>query len=148
MLHENTSISTPDRRFVELTLPYDVVATGIEAVERADGYNNILNDLPGYDSISPNGWQAFAWDATNSTWVEMNMNNTRIQPSGDPGSLPTTFREINGNTLSSNKYRVMVCEDRVASRFDGFRIYSKDESPPAIPLADVIESLIELNTFH
>jgi len=33
-------------------------------------------------------------------------------------------------------------------RFDGFRIYSKDESPPAIPLADVIESLIELNTFH
>ena len=25
---------------------------------------------------------------------------------------------------------------------------SKDESPPAIPLGDVIESLIELNTFH
>jgi len=42
----------------------------------------------------------------------------------------------------------MVCEDEVAARFDGFRIYSKDESPPAIPLADVIESLIELNTFH
>jgi hypothetical protein len=78
----------------------------------------------------------------------MNMDNTRIFPDGDPGTLPTTFREITGNTLSSNKYRVMVCEDRVASRFDGFRIYSKDESPPAIPLADVIESLIELNTFH
>jgi len=148
MTHENTLYPTVDQRFVELTLPYDVVATGVEAVERADGYNNIFNDFPGYDSICPNGWQTFAWDATNSTWVEMNMNNTRIQPDGDPGTLRTTFREITGNKLSSNKYRVMVCEDRVASRFDGFRIYSKDESPPAIPLGDVIESLIELNTFH
>jgi hypothetical protein len=147
MLHENTSIPAPDRRFVELTLPYDVVATGVEAVQ-ADGLTNIYNSFPGYDSISPNGWQTFAWDATTITWVEMNMDNTRIFPDGDPGTLPTTFREITGNTLSSNKYRVMVCEDRVASRFDGFRIYSKDESPPAIPLADVIESLIELNTFH
>ena len=100
------------------------------------------------DYLSPNGWQTFAWDATNSTWVEMGMDNTRIFPDGSPGTLPTTFREISGNTLSSNKYRVMVCEDEVAARFDGFRIYSKDESPPAIPLADVIESLIELNTFH
>jgi hypothetical protein len=148
MTHENTSIPTPDRRFVELTVPYDAVATGVEAVERADGYNNIFNDFPQYDSISPNGWQTFAWDATNSTWVEMNMDNTRIFPDGSPGTLPTTFREISGNTLSSNKYRVMVCEDSVATRFDGFRIYSKDESPPAIPLGDVIESLIELNTFH
>ena len=147
MLHENTSIPTPDRRFVELTLPYDVVATGVEAVQ-ADGLTNIYNSVPGYDSISPNGWQTFAWDATNITWVEMNMDNTRIFPDGDPGTLPTTFREITGNTLSSNKYRVMVCEDRVASRFDGFRIYSKDESPPTIALGDVIESLIELNTFH
>ena len=148
MLHENTSIPTPDRRFVELTLPYDAVATGVEAVERADGYNNIFNDFPQYDSISPNGWQTFAWDATNGVWVEMSMDNTRIEPDGNPGTLRTTFREISGNTLSSNKYRVMVCEDSVASRFDGFRIYSKDESPPAIPLGDVIESLIELNTFH
>ena len=148
MTHENTSIPTPDRRFVELTLPYDAVATGVEAVERADGYNNIFNDFPQYDSISPNGWQTFAWDATNGVWVEMSMDNTRIEPDGNPGTLRTTFREISGNTLSSNKYRVMVCEDSVASRFDGFRIYSKDESPPAIPLGDVIESLIELNTFH
>ena len=147
MLHENTSIPTPDRRFVELTLPYDVVATGVEAVQ-ADGLTNIYKSFPRYDSISPNGWQTFAWDATNSTWVEMSMDNTRIFPDGSPGTLPTTFREISGNTLSSNKYRVMVCEDEVAARFDGFRIYSKDESPPAIPLADVIESLIELNTFH
>ena len=146
MAHENTSLPTPDRRFVELTLPYAVVATGVEAVQ-ADGIT-VYNSYPEFDSISPNGWQTFAWDATNSTWVEMNMDNTRIFPDGSPGILPTTFREITGNTLSSNKYRVMVCEDRVASRFDGFRIYSKDESPPAIPLADVIESLIELNTFH
>ena len=145
MTHEN---STADKRFVELTLPYAAVATGVEAVERADGYNNIFNDFPQYDSISPNGWQTFAWDATNGVWVEMSMDNTRIEPDGNPGTLRTTFREISGNTLSSNKYRVMVCEDSVASRFDGFRIYSKDESPPAIPLGDVIESLIELNTFH
>ena len=148
MLHENTSIPTPDRRFVELTLLYAAVATGVEAVERADGYNNIYNDFPGFDSISPNGWQTFTWDATNGVWVELNMDNTRIEPDGDPGTLRTAFREISGNTLSSNKYRVMVCEDRMASRFDGFRIYSKDESPPAIALGDVIESLIELNTFH
>ena len=147
MTHENTSLPTPDYRFVELTLPYAVVATGVEAVQ-ADGLTNIYNSFPGSDSLSPNGWQTFAWDATNSTWVEMSMDNTRIFPDGNPGTLPTTFREISGNTLSSNKYRVMVCEDEVAARFDGFRIYSKDESPPAIPLADVIESLIELNTFH
>ena len=147
MTHENTSLPTPDHRFVELTLPYAVVATGVEAVQ-ADELTNIYNSYPGSDSLSPNGWQTFAWDATNSVWVEMNMDNTRIFPDGSPGILPTTFREISGNTLSSNKYRVMVCEDEVASRFDGFRIYSKDESPPAIPLGDVISSLIELNTFH
>ena len=147
MTHENTLYPTVDQRFVELTLPYAVVATGVEAVQ-ADELTNLFNSFPEYDPISPNGWQTYAWDATNSTWVEMNMDNTRIFPDGDPGTLPTTFREITGNTLSSNKYRVMVCEDRVASRFDGFRIYSKDESPPAIPLGDVIESLIELNTFH
>jgi hypothetical protein len=143
MTHENTFLPTPDQRFVELTLPYAVVATGVEAVQ-ADELTNIYNSFPEV----PNGWETFAWDATNSTWVEMNMDNTRIFPDGSPGTLPTTFREISGNTLSSNKYRVMVCEDEVATRFDGFRIYSKDESPPAIPLADVIESLIELNTFH
>ena len=146
MAHENTVYPTVDQRFVELTLPYAVVATGVEAVQ-ADGIT-VYNSYPEFDSFSPNGWETFAWDATNSTWVEMNMDNTRIFPDGSPGTLPTTFREISGNTLSSNKYRVMVCEDRVAARFDGFRIYSKDESPPAIPLADVIESLIELNTFH
>ena len=146
MAHENTVYPTVDQRFVELTLPYAVVATGVEAVQ-ADGIT-VYNSYPEFDSISPNGWQTFAWDATNSTWVEMNMDNTRIFPDGSPGILPTTFREISGNTLSSNKYRVMVCEDEVAARFDGFRIYSKDESPPAIPLGDVIESLIELNTFH
>ena len=146
MTHENYVYPTVDQRFVELTLPYAVVATGVEAVQ-ADGIT-VYNSYPEFDSFSPNGWQTFAWDATNSTWVEMSMDNTRIEPDGNPGTLPTTFREITGNTLSSNKYRVMVCEDRVAARFDGFRIYSKDESPPAIPLADVIESLIELNTFH
>ena len=145
MTHEN---STADKRFVELTLPYPVVASGVETVQRADG-NTTYNEFPNYDSASPNGWQTFAWDTTNSVWVEMNMDNTRIQPyPSSPGILPTTFREITGNTLSSNKYRVMVCEDRMATRFDGFRIYSKDESPPDIPLSDVIESLIELNTFH
>ena len=145
MTHEN---STADKRFVELTLPYPVVASGVETVQRADG-NTTNNEFPDYDSASPNGWQTFAWDTTNSVWVEMNMDNTRIQPyPSSPGILPTTFREITGNTLSSNKYRVMVCEDRMATRFDGFRIYSKDESPPDIPLSDVIESLIELNTFH
>jgi hypothetical protein len=146
MTHENSSA---DGRFVELTLPYAVVASGVEAVQRPDGEYLQYNSFPGYDSASPNGWQTFAWDATNSTWVEMNMDNSQIQPLTPlPGVLPTTFREITGNTLSSNKYRVMVCEDRVATAFDGFRIYSKDESPPAIPLGDVIESLIELNTFH
>ena len=145
LTHEN---STADKRFVELTLPYPVVASGVETVQRADG-NTTYNEFPNYDSISPNGWQTFAWDTTNSVWVEMNMDNTRIQPyPSSPGILPTTFREITGNTLSSNKYRVMVCQDRMATRFDGFRIYSKDESPPDIPLSDVIESLIELNTFH
>ena len=145
MTHEN---STADKRFVELTLPYPVVASGVETVQRADG-NTVYNEFPEFDSASPNGWQTFAWDTTNSVWVEMNMDNTRIQPyPSSPGILPTTFREITGNTLSSNKYRVMVCEDRMATRFDGFRIYSKDESPPDIPLSDVIESLIELNTFH
>ena len=145
MTHEN---STADKRFVELTLPYPVVASGVETVQRADG-NTTYNEFPDYDSASPNGWQTFAWDTTNSIWVEMNMDNTRVQPyPSSPGILPTTFREITGNTLSSNKYRVMVCEDRMATRFDGFRIYSKDESPPDIPLSDVIESLIELNTFH
>ena len=145
LTHEN---STADKRFVELTLPYPVVASGVETVQRADG-NTTYNEFPNYDSASPNGWQTFAWDTTNSVWVEMNMDNTRIQPyPSSPGILPTTFREITGNTLSSNKYRVMVCEDRMATRFDGFRIYSKDESPPDIPLSDVIESLIELNTFH
>jgi len=145
LTHEN---STADKRFVELTLPYPVVASGVETVQRADG-NTTYNEFPDYDSASPNGWQTFAWDTTNSVWVEMNMDNTRIQPyPSSPGILPTTFREITGNTLSSNKYRVMVCEDRMATRFDGFRIYSKDESPPDIPLSDVIESLIELNTFH
>jgi hypothetical protein len=145
MTHEN---STADKRFVELTLPYPVVATGVEAIERADGAYKQYNDFPGFDSISPNGWQTFAWDDTNSTWVEVAMDNSKIKPDGQPGTLPTTFRKITGNILNSSKYRVIVCEDGVAALFDGFRIYSKDESPPAIALGDVIESLIELNTFH
>jgi hypothetical protein len=45
MTHENTSLPTPDHRFVELTLPYAVVATGVEAVQ-ADGLTNIYNSFP------------------------------------------------------------------------------------------------------
>ena len=37
MTHENT-FPTLDHRFVELTLPYAVVATGVEAVRRPMGY--------------------------------------------------------------------------------------------------------------
>ncbi|CAL6310781.1 unnamed protein product [Bathycoccus prasinos] len=44
------------------------------------------------------------------------------------------FRQITGNTLNSNKYRFPTGGDSAAKYFDGFRIYSKDESPPAIPL--------------
>ena len=124
--------------WVELTLPYAVVATGIEAVRRTDGATGT--------SSAYQSWNVSA--AINNGWVEMNMDNSVFETAGNPAYYPTQFREITGNTVSSNRYRVFRGADAIGKYFDGFRIYSKDESPPAIPLGDVIESLIELNTFH
>jgi len=126
--------------YVELTLPYAVVATGIEAVRRTDG-------ATGTSSVYQS-WNVKALDATNNQWVDLNMDNSVFETAGNPAYYPTQFREITENTVSSNKYRVFRGADAIGKYFDGFRIYSKDESPPAIPLGDVIESLIELNTFH
>ncbi|CAL6339443.1 unnamed protein product [Bathycoccus prasinos] len=124
--------------WVELTLPYAVVATGIEAVRRTDGATGT--------SSAYQSWNVSA--ATNNGWVDLNMDNSVFETAGNPAYYPTQFREITGNTVSSNRYRVFRGNDEIGKYFDGFRIYSKDESPPAIPLGDVIESLIELNTFH
>ncbi|CAL6292269.1 unnamed protein product [Bathycoccus prasinos] len=126
--------------YVELTLPYAVVATGIEAMRRTDG-------ATGTSSVYQS-WNVQALDATNNSWVDLNMDNSMFETTGNPAYYPTQFREITGNTVSSNTYRVFRGADAIGKYFDGFRIYSKDESPPAIPLGDVIESLIELNTFH
>ncbi|CAL6396255.1 unnamed protein product [Bathycoccus prasinos] len=93
-------------------------------------------------------WNVQALDATNNSWVDLNMDNSMFETTGNPAYYPTQFREITGNTVSSNTYRVFRGADAIGKYFDGFRIYAKDESPPAIPLGDVIESLIELNTFH
>ncbi|CAL6272637.1 unnamed protein product [Bathycoccus prasinos] len=127
-------------QFVVLSLPYSVVATGIEAVRRADEL--------AITSSTYQSWNVYAWDETNSSWVELNMDTSVFETTGNPAYYPTQFRQITGNTLNSNKYRFPTGGDSAAKYFDGFRIYSKDESPPAIPLGDVIESLIELNTFH
>ena len=124
--------------WVELTLPYAVVATGIEAVRRTDGATGT--------SSAYQSWNVSA--ATNNGWVDLNMDNSVFETAGNPAYYPTQFREITGNTVSSNRYRVFRGADEIGKYFDGFRIYSKDESPPAISLGDVIESLIELNTFH
>ena len=124
--------------WVELTLPYAVVATGIEAVRRTDGATGT--------SSAYQSWNVSA--ATNNGWVDLNMDNSVFETAGNPAYYPTQFREITGNTVSSNRYRVFRGAEEIGKYFDGFRIYSKDESPPAIPLGDVIESLIELNTFH
>ena len=124
--------------WVELTLPYAVVATGIEAVRRTDGATGT--------SSAYQSWNVSA--ATNNGWVDLNMDNSVFETAGNPAYYPTQFREITGNTVNSNRYRVFRGADEIGKYFDGFRIYSKDESPPAIPLGDVIESLIELNTFH
>jgi len=124
--------------WVELTLPYAVVATGIEAVRRTDGATGT--------SSAYQSWNVSA--ATNNGWVDLNMDNSVFETAGNPAYYPTQFREITGNTVSSDRYRVFRGADAIGKYFDGFRIYSKDESPPAIPLGDLIESLIELNTFH
>jgi hypothetical protein len=134
--HQPTSESAST--WVELTLPYAVVATGIEAVRRTDGATGT--------SSAYQSWNVSA--ATNNGWVDLNMDNSVFETAGNPAYYPTQFREITGNTVSSNRYRVFRGNDEIGKYFDGFRIYSKDESPPAIPLGDVIESLIELNTFH
>ena len=118
--------------WVELTLPYAVVATGIEAVRRTDGATGT--------SSAYQSWNVSA--ATNNGWVDLNMDNSVFETAGTPAYYPTQFREITGNTVSSNRYRVFRGADEIGKYFDGFRIYSKDESPPAIPLGDVIESLI------
>ena len=124
--------------WVELTLPYAVVATGIEAVRRTDGATGT--------SSAYQSWNVSA--ATNNGWVDLNMDNSVFETAGNPAYYPTQFREITGNTVSSNRYRVFRGADAIGKYFDGFRIYSKDESPPAISLGVVIESLIQLNTFH
>ena len=135
-LHQPTSDLAAT--YVVLTLPYAVVATGIEAVRRIDGATGT--------SSAYQSWNVSA--ATNNGWVDLNMDNSVFETAGNPAYYPTQFREITGNTVSSNRYRVFRGADAIGKYFDGFRIYSKDESPPAIPLGDVIESLIELNTFH
>ncbi|CAL6315286.1 unnamed protein product [Bathycoccus prasinos] len=135
-LHQPTSDLAST--YVELTLSYAVVATGIEAVRRTDGATGT--------SSAYQSWNVSA--ATNNGWVDLNMDNSVFETAGNPAYYPTQFREITGNTVSSNRYRVFRGADEIGKYFDGFRIYSKDESPPAIPLGDVIESLIELNTFH
>ena len=139
--YELGNMAAPPNSWAELTLPLNVVATGVEAVQRSDGGNPQTNAYPS----TSDGWKVYAWNASNSTWVEMNMDNSKIEPD-ENGTLPTTYREITGNTLSSNKYRVMLGEQRLATLFDGFRIYSKDESLPEINLHDLIESVVELNT--
>ena len=137
-LHQPTSDLAAT--YVVLRLPYAVVATGIEATRRADG-------ATGTSSVYQS-WNVQALDATNNSWVDLNMDNSMFETTGNPAYYPTQFREITGNTVSSNTYRVFRGADAIGKYFDGFRIYAKDESPPAIPLGDVIESLIELNTFH
>ena len=139
--YELGNMTAPANSWATMTLPLNVVATGVEAVQRSDGANPQTNAYPSSD-----GWKVYAWNDSNSTWVEMNMDNSKIEPDGN-GTLPTTYREITGNTLSSNRYRVMLCEQqRLVSLFDGFRIYSKHESLPEINLHDLIESVVELNT--
>ncbi|CAL6295170.1 unnamed protein product [Bathycoccus prasinos] len=113
-------------QFVVLSLPYSVVATGIEAVRRADEL--------AITSSTYQSWNVYAWDETNSSWVELNMDTSVFETTGNPAYYPTQFRQITGNTLNSNKYRFPTGGDSAAKYFDGFRIYSKDESPPAIPL--------------
>ncbi|CAL6357053.1 unnamed protein product [Bathycoccus prasinos] len=115
-------------QFVVLSLPYSVVATGIEAVRRADEL--------AITSSTYQSWNVYAWDETNSSWVELNMDTSVFETTGNPAYYPTQFRQITGNTLNSNKYRFPTGGDSAAKYFDGFRIYSKDESPPAIPLGD------------
>ncbi|CAL6414461.1 unnamed protein product [Bathycoccus prasinos] len=112
-------------QFVVLSLPYSVVATGIEAVRRADEL--------AITSSTYQSWNVYAWDETNSSWVELNMDTSVFETTGNPTYYPTQFRQITGNTLNSNKYRFPTGGDSAAKYFDGFRIYSKDESPPAIP---------------
>ncbi|CAL6424878.1 unnamed protein product [Bathycoccus prasinos] len=112
--------------WVELTLPYAVVATGIEAVRRTDGATGT--------SSAYQSWYVAA--AVNNGWVDLNMDNSVFETAGNPAYYPTQFREITGNTVSSNRYRVFRGNDEIGKYFDGFRIYSKDESPPAIPLGD------------
>ncbi|CAL6320058.1 unnamed protein product [Bathycoccus prasinos] len=106
-LHHPTSVSAST--YVELTLPYAVVATGIEAVRRTDGATGT--------SSAYQSWNVSA--ATNNGWVDLNMDNSVFETAGNPAYYPTQFREITGNTVSSNRYRVF-----------------RDESPPAIPLGD------------
>ena len=134
------NLTAPVNSWATLILPLNVVATGVEAVQRSDGANPQTNAYPTSD-----GWKVYAWNGLNSTWVEMNMNNSKIEPDGN-GTLPTTYREITGNTLTSNQYRVMICDERAATLFDGFRIYSKDQSLPETNLHDLIESVVKLNT--
>ncbi|CAL6416681.1 unnamed protein product [Bathycoccus prasinos] len=121
-LHQPTSDLAST--YVELTLPYAVVATGIEAVRRTDGATGT--------SSAYQSWNVSA--ATNNGWVDLNMDNSVFETAGNPAYYPTQFREITGNTVSSNRYRVFRGADEIGKYFDGFRIYSKDESPPAIPL--------------
>ncbi|CAL6321722.1 unnamed protein product [Bathycoccus prasinos] len=106
-LHHPTSVSAST--YVEPTLPYAVVATGIEAVRRTDGATGT--------SSAYQSWNVSA--ATNNGWVDLNMDNSVFETAGNPAYYPTQFREITGNTVSSNRYRVF-----------------RDESPPAIPLGD------------
>ncbi|CAL6437425.1 unnamed protein product [Bathycoccus prasinos] len=120
-LHQPTSDLAST--YVELTLPYAVVATGIEAVRRTDGATGT--------SSAYQSWNVSA--ATNNGWVDLNMDNSVFETAGNPAYYPTQFREITGNTVSSNRYRVFRGADEIGKYFDGFRIYSKDESPPAIP---------------
>ncbi|CAL6414719.1 unnamed protein product [Bathycoccus prasinos] len=111
--------------FVIITLPYAVVATGIEAVRRADEL--------AITSSSYQSWNVSTYNATNNSWVDLSMDTSVFETTGNPAYYPTQFRQITGNTLNSNKYRFPTGGDSAAKYFDGFRIYSKDESPPAIP---------------
>ena len=87
-------------QFVVLSLPYSVIATGIEAVRRADEL--------AITSSTYQSWNVYAWDETNSSWVELNMDNSAFEATGDPAYYPTQFRAITGNTLSSYKNRVTL----------------------------------------
>ncbi|CAL6389770.1 unnamed protein product [Bathycoccus prasinos] len=74
-----------------------------QAVRRTDGATGT--------SSAYQSWYVSA--ATNNGWVEMSMDNSVFETAGNPAYYPTQFREITGNTVSSNRYRVFRGNDEI-----------------------------------